>query len=187
MSLSTLKPVSYRTPPVAGANASLSKVSKVTMMNRQTHPPLQVKGKEKPMLQESLSATSRREMLHLTVASVGLVSLLLPASAEAAARNATMRQKILQKLEELRQKVGLPTPKDEGEENKPEGKPKVHNGTKEANPKVQKGATEKKPEANDEEKHTSTGQELKVSSSEGAVIPALPGIINGKSAETTLP
>lgn len=140
------------------------------------------------MLQESLSATSRREMLHLTVASVGLVSLLLPASAEAAARNATMRQKILQKLEELRQKVGLSKPKDEeGEENKPEGKPKVHNGTKEANPKVQKGATEKKPEANDEEKHTSTGQELKVSSSEGAVIPALPGIINGKSAETTLP
>lgn len=143
------------------------------------------------MLQESLSATSRREMLHLTVASVGLFSLLLPASAEAAARNATMRQKILQKLKELRQKFGLSKPKDEGEENKPEaeteGKSKVHNGTMEANPKVQNGATETKPEAKDEKKHTSTGHELKVTQSEGAVIPALPGIINGKSVETTLP
>ncbi|XP_057769426.1 uncharacterized protein LOC130989438 [Salvia miltiorrhiza] len=199
MSFSTLKPIACRIPPAAGPNESLSKVSKVAMMNTQAQPPLQAKGKE--LLQGSLSATSRREMMQLTAASVGLLSLVLPASAEAGTRNATMRQKILEKLEELRRMAGMSKPKDEGEEKKPkdetEGKSKVQSDTKEAKPtekdeseakpKVQHGGKETKAEAKDEKEQPSTTQESKVAPSEGPVIPALPGIINGKSIETTFP
>ncbi|XP_042025592.1 microtubule-associated protein 1B-like [Salvia splendens] len=198
MLLSSFKPVSCRIPPVAGANDSLSKVSDVTMMNRQAQPPLQAKGKEKSLLQESPSAKSRREMLHLTAASVGLLSLVFPSSAEAGTRNATMRRKIREKFEELRRKSGLSKPQDEGEEKKPkdeaEGKSKVQSGTKEAKPKpkdeseakpkVHHGGKETKAEIKDETEQPRTSKESK---HEGAMIPALPGIINDKPIETTLP
>ncbi|KAG6399014.1 hypothetical protein SASPL_140487 [Salvia splendens] len=150
-----------------------------------------VKGKEKLVLQESLSATSRREMMQLTAAaSVGLLSIVLPASAEASTRKATMRQKIREKFEELRRKAGLSKPKDEGEEKKQKdeagGKPKVQSGTKEAKPKpkVQHRGNGTKAEIKDETEQPSTSQESK---HEGPMIPALPGIINDKPIETTLP
>ncbi|KAL1568561.1 microtubule-associated protein 1B-like [Salvia divinorum] len=201
MSLSSYKPVSCRIPPVSGANDSLSKVSEVTMMNRQAQPPLQAKGKEKSILQESLYATSRREMMQLTAASVGLLFLVLPTSAEAGTRNATMRQKIREKFEELRRKAGLSKPKDEGEEKKPkdnaEGKSKAQSGTKEAKPKPKKeseakpkihhSGKEAKAEIKDETEQLDTSQESKVTPHERPLIPSLPGIINGKSIETTLP
>ncbi|KAL6577593.1 hypothetical protein OROMI_009921 [Orobanche minor] len=41
MLLTTSKPVSCGIPPAIGANYPNSKVSKVTMMNRQALPPLQ--------------------------------------------------------------------------------------------------------------------------------------------------
>ena len=158
-------------------------------------------GKEKLLLQESLSATSRREMMQLTAASVGLLSLVFPASAEASTRNATMRQKIREKFEELRRKAGLSKAKDEGEEKKPkdeaEGKSKVHSGTKDAKPKpkdetkakskVHHSGKETKAEIKDETEQPSTSQESKVAPHEGPMIPALPGIINDKPIETTLP
>ncbi|KAL0408955.1 UNVERIFIED_CONTAM: hypothetical protein Sradi_1829900 [Sesamum radiatum] len=77
-------------------------------------------------------------MMHLTAASLGLVSLLLPATAEARPRNATMRQKIMEKLEELRQKAGLSKPKEEDEEKKPKEE------TKDKNPKLEDKAEDKK-------------------------------------------
>lgn len=146
-------------------------------------------------------------MMQLTAASVGLLSLLLPASAEAGTRNATMRQKIMEKFEELRRMAGLSKPKDEGEEEKPkdetEGKSKAQNSTKEAKPKPMGEGEDKKPkdeseakpkvhngvkaEAKDEEEQPSTPQESKAAPNEGPFIPALPGIINGKPIETTLP
>lgn len=136
---------------------------------------IQVKEKVQPQLQENLSGTSRREMMHLTAASVGLLSLLLPASAEARPRNATMRQKIMDKLEELREKAGLSKPKDEqDQENKPkdgaESKSKIKDAAKETKPK-------------DEKKH----EKSTVPSAEGPSVPALPSIINDKVVETTLP
>ncbi|KAI3453114.1 hypothetical protein Pfo_009777 [Paulownia fortunei] len=183
MSLSNLKPVACRIPPVTGANGSHSKVSKATMMNRQARPPLQVKEKEKPLLQESFTATSRREMMHLTAASLGLLSLLVPAPAEARPRNATMRQKIMEKFEELRQKAGLSKPKDEGEEKKPkdevEDKSKLKDSTEATKPKVKDGGEEKNP--------ASTHQQATVPPNEEPLVPALPNILNGKIVETTLP
>ncbi|KAL1556575.1 hypothetical protein AAHA92_12178 [Salvia divinorum] len=187
MSLSTLKPVACRIPPAAGPNDPLSKVSRVTIMNRQAQPS-QVKGKEKLLLRESLSATSRREMMQLTAASVGLLSLVLPPSAEAGTENATMSQKIMDIFEELGRKAGLLKPKDEDKEKKPndetDGKSKVQSGTKEAKPKA-KDESEAKPKVHSGGKETP--QESKVAPNEGPVIPALPGIINGKPIETTLP
>ncbi|KAK6122361.1 hypothetical protein DH2020_043871 [Rehmannia glutinosa] len=175
MSLSTLKPaVACNIPPATGANGSHSKVSKVAMMNRQALPPLQVqvREKEKPLLQESFTATSRREMMHLTAASIGLLSLLLPASsAEARPRNATMRQKIMEKFEVLRQKAGLSKPKDtEGED---KSKQKVE--TEATKPKLKNGGEEKKVQNH----HSTPNEEIS--------IPALPNILNGKTVETTLP
>ncbi|KAL2233326.1 UNVERIFIED_CONTAM: hypothetical protein Sindi_1512600, partial [Sesamum indicum] len=145
--------------------------------------------KEKPLLQESLTITSRREMMHVTAASLSLVSLLLPATAEARPRNATVRQKIMEKLEELRQKAGLSKPKEEGEEKKPEEE------TKDKNPKLEDKkskpigeAEEKKAKLkdeaeeqklklkdnDDEKKPAATQQQPKVPQS----IPALPNILN---------
>lgn len=140
-------------------------------------------------------------MLQLTAASVGLLSLVFPASAEAGTRNTTMRQKIREKFEELRRKAGLSKPKDEGEEKKPkdeaEGKSKVQSGTKEvkpktkdeseAKPKVHHGGKETKADIKDETEKPSTSKESKVAPHEGPMIPALPGIINDKPTETTLP
>ncbi|KAK6122338.1 hypothetical protein DH2020_043958 [Rehmannia glutinosa] len=186
MSLSTLKPaVACSIPPATGANGSHSKVSKVTMMNRQAIPPLQclpvgfasvprfqVREKEKPLLQESFTATSRREMMHLTAASMGLLSLLLPASsAEARPRNATMRQKIMEKFEELRQKAGLSKPKDTEGEDKSMQKAE----TEAIKPKLKDGGEEKKVQNH----HSTPNEEIS--------IPALPNILNGKTVETTLP
>ncbi|KAK4423466.1 hypothetical protein Salat_1929400 [Sesamum alatum] len=179
MSLWTLKPVACRIPPVTGANGSHSKV---TMVNRQAPPHLQVKEKEEPLLQESLTiTTSRREMMHLTAASLGLVSLLLPATAEARPRNATMRQKIMEKLEELRQKAGLSKPKDEGEEKKPKEEPKDKIEDKKPKPNGSK-AEEKKPKLKDngdETKAATTEQQPKAAAPNGELsIPALPNILN---------
>ncbi|KAH6802180.1 hypothetical protein C2S51_033626 [Perilla frutescens var. frutescens] len=205
MSLSTFKTVACRISPVAGSNDSLSKVSNVTMMNRQAHPPLKVKAKDNSVLQECSSGTSRREMLQLTAGSVGLLSLMLPGSAEAGTRNASMRQKIMQKLEELRQKVGLSKPKDEGEEKKPkdemkgqskeeanpkakeEGEAKKPKDEGETKAKVHNGVKESKADPKDGKNQTGKVEESKVAPSEGAVIPSLPGILNGKSVETILP
>ncbi|KAL8531824.1 hypothetical protein ACS0TY_008430 [Phlomoides rotata] len=179
MSLSTLKPVACGIHPVAGANGSPSKLSKVTMMNRQAPPSLQVKEKEQPRLQESLKATSRREMVHLTAASVGLLSLLLPASAEARPRNATIRQKIMEKFEELREKAGLSKPKDEGQEKKPEdgveSKSKIQDGAKETKHKIMEKFEElkektglSKPKDEGQEKKPEDGVESKFKIQDGA-------------------
>ncbi|KAL8531823.1 hypothetical protein ACS0TY_008430 [Phlomoides rotata] len=199
MSLSTLKPVACGIHPVAGANGSPSKLSKVTMMNRQAPPSLQissrrnrnffspsiqshrtmVKEKEQPRLQESLKATSRREMVHLTAASVGLLSLLLPASAEARPRNATIRQKIMEKFEELREKAGLSKPKDEGQEKKPEdgveSKSKIQDGAKETKHKIMEKFEElkektglSKPKDEGQEKKPEDGVESKSKIQDGA-------------------
>ncbi|XP_047981631.1 uncharacterized protein LOC125222837 [Salvia hispanica] len=196
MSLSTLKPVSCCIPPAAGANDPLSKVSTNTMINTRAQPP-QVKGKEKLLLRKSLSATSRREMMQLTAASVGLLSLVLPPSAEADTGNA-----IMDIFGELGRKIGLIKPKDEGKEEKPkdesEGKSKVQSGStkeaklkpkdgSEAKPKAHDGGKESQAEIKDGKEQPSTPQESKVAPSEGPVIPALPGIINGKAIETALP
>ncbi|KAL0326908.1 UNVERIFIED_CONTAM: hypothetical protein Sangu_1768800 [Sesamum angustifolium] len=132
-------------------------------------------------------------MMHLTAASLSLVSLLLPATAEARPRNTTMRQKIMEKLEELRQKAGLSKPKDEGEEKKPkeetEGKtPKLEdkvedkkskpNGeVEEKKAKLKDEAEEQKPKLKDngdEKKPAATQQQPKAPQS----IPALPNILN---------
>lgn len=125
--------------------------------------------------------------MQLTAASVGLLSLMLPPAAEAAARNATMRQKIMEKFEELRQKAGLSKPKDEGEDKKPkdekEGKSKVESSTKEAKPQAKAEGEAKKVK---DESHGKANAET--DTKEGiAVIPALPGIINGTTVEITLP
>ncbi|XP_042010903.1 uncharacterized protein LOC121759401 [Salvia splendens] len=196
MSFSTLKQVSCCIPPAAGPNDPLSKVSRLTMINIQAQPP-QVKGKEKLLVRKSLSATSRREMMQLTAASVGLLSLVLPPSAEADTGNA-----IMEIFGELGRKIGLIKPKDEGKEEKPkdesEGKSKVQSGdTKEAKPKskdegeakskAHDSGKEAQAEINVEKEQPSTPQESKVAPSEGPVIPALPGIINGKAIETALP
>ncbi|GFP83507.1 hypothetical protein PHJA_000494100 [Phtheirospermum japonicum] len=171
MSVSTLKPVACRIPPAIGASGPNPKVSKVKIMNKQALPPLQVRGREKGKLvaQESSTVTSRREMMQLTAASIGLLSLLLPAApAEARPRNATMRQKIMEKLEELRQKAGLSKPKDEGEEKSE----KLKADDKETKPKLKNGGEEKKAQNHN-------GEILSV--------PSLPIIINGTTVETTLP
>ncbi|KAL2510977.1 Receptor-like protein 2 [Abeliophyllum distichum] len=52
--------------------------------------------------------------MHLAAASLGFLSLLLPESAEARTRNADIRKKIFEKLEELREKDSLSRPKVEG-------------------------------------------------------------------------
>ncbi|KAG6405553.1 hypothetical protein SASPL_133143 [Salvia splendens] len=218
MSFSTLKQVSCCIPPAAGPNDPLSKVSRLTMINIQAQPPQSgwlmasgsilfssdvilrlkhVKGKEKLLVRKSLSATSRREMMQLTAASVGLLSLVLPPSAEADTGNA-----IMEIFGELGRKIGLIKPKDEGKEEKPkdesEGKSKVQSGdTKEAKPKskdegeakskAHDSGKEAQAEINVEKEQPSTPQESKVAPSEGPVIPALPGIINGKAIETALP
>lgn len=100
--------------------------------------------------------------MHLTAASLGLLAFVLPLPAEARPRNGTMRQKIMDKLEELRRKAGLSKPKDEGEEKKPkaqvEEKSKLKNGDEGENPVT-----------------------------EEILIPGLPSIINGQTVETTLP
>lgn len=145
-----------------------------------------MKGKEKSDVQERFAATSRREMMQLTAASVGLLSLMLPPSAEAAARNATMRQKIMEKFEELRRKAGLSKPKDEGEDKKPkdekEGKSTAESSTEESKPKAKAEGEEKK--AIDKNQGKAHGEK---NVKEGVVIPALPGIINGATVEITLP
>lgn len=92
-------------------------------MNRQALPTVKVqiksmKEREQPLFQER-AAVSRREMMHLTSATLCFASLFLPATAEARSRNATMRQKIMEKLDELKQKAGLSKPKDEGKGNEP--------------------------------------------------------------------
>ncbi|PIN02798.1 hypothetical protein CDL12_24688 [Handroanthus impetiginosus] len=203
MSLSTLKPVASRIPPVNGGDGSHSKLSKVTVVNRQP-PPLQVKEKEKPLLQESFTATSRREMMQLTATSLSLLPLLLPASAEARTRNATMRQKILEKLEELRQKAGLSKPKDEGQEKKPKDevedkKLTLKNGgdekkqkdeVEDQKPKLKKESEENKAKLKDGgegKKPAATPQQPTLPQIEEPSFPALPGIINGKTAETIFP
>ncbi|XP_051144801.1 uncharacterized protein LOC127260859 isoform X2 [Andrographis paniculata] len=104
MALSNLRPVVCWIPPVTGPTGSHAKASKVEVLNRRVFPALQVKVKEESLLlHETASGSSRRELMQMTAASIGLL-LLLPASAEARPRNAAARQKILRKLEELRQK-----------------------------------------------------------------------------------
>lgn len=138
--------------------------------------------------------------MHLTAASLGLLSLVLPASAEARARNATMREKIMEKLEELRQKAGLSKPKDEGEEKKPndepkaglskpkdEGEEKKSKDEVEGKSKLQNGTKETKPKSKDEKEPSTRPQHSTVPPIEGPSVPALPSIINGKTVETTLP
>lgn len=135
-------------------------------------------------------------MMQLTAASVGLLSLMLPPSAEAATRNATMRQKIMEKFEELRRKAGLSKPKHEAEDKKPkdekEGKSKVESSTKEAKPEAKAEGEDKKAKAEGEEKKGKAESHGKANAEtdtkEGVVvIPALPGIINGTTVEITLP
>ncbi|EYU30056.1 hypothetical protein ABFS82_05G040300 [Erythranthe guttata] len=169
MSFTTLKPVTCRIPPVNGSNGPYTQLSRVTMMNRQALPPLQVKAeKEKQELQEkrSTATKSRREIMHLTTVSLGLAALLPPPPAEARARNATMRQKIMQKFEELRQKAGLSkSTKEEAEQEYDE--------------------EEKKPKA--EIKDKSNVKETTLPPKEELSVPTLPGIMNGTIVETTLP
>ncbi|XP_073301462.1 uncharacterized protein [Primulina huaijiensis] len=124
MSLSTLKPVTCRIPPATGENGSHPNASKVTLVNRQALPALKVqiksmKEREQPLLQERSTVSSRREMMHLTAATLCFTSLFFPATAEARPRNATAKQKIVEKLDELKQKAGLSKPKDEGKGNEP--------------------------------------------------------------------
>ncbi|CAA0832135.1 Unknown protein [Striga hermonthica] len=120
MSPSTLKPLVSGVPPAIKASNGRpqSKDSKVIMIKRQALLPLQVK--EKPLLPQtqSLTTKSRREMLQLTAASVSLLSLLLPPSAEARPRNATIKQKIMENFEELRKKAGVSKLEAKKEENK---------------------------------------------------------------------
>ncbi|XP_051144800.1 uncharacterized protein LOC127260859 isoform X1 [Andrographis paniculata] len=108
MALSNLRPVVCWIPPVTGPTGSHAKASKVEVLNRRVFPALQVQApvkvkEESLLLHETASGSSRRELMQMTAASIGLL-LLLPASAEARPRNAAARQKILRKLEELRQK-----------------------------------------------------------------------------------
>ncbi|XP_073135893.1 uncharacterized protein [Henckelia pumila] len=122
MLLSTLKPVTYRIPPAIGENGSHPNASKVALVNTQTLPPVKVqiksmKEREQPLLQESSTVFSRREMMPLTAVSLCFASLFFPATADARPRNATMRQKIMEKFDELKQKAGLSKPKDEGKGN----------------------------------------------------------------------
>ncbi|KAL8052966.1 hypothetical protein ABFX02_05G039900 [Erythranthe guttata] len=162
MSFATLKPVACRIPPANGSNGPC------TVLSRQALPPLQVKAeKVKQELQEKRSITtkSRREIMHLTAISLGLAALLPPPPAEARARNATMRQKIMQKFEELRQKAGLSkNTKEEAEQEYEE---------------------EKKPKA--EIKDKSNVKETTLPPKEELSVPTLPGIMNGTIVETTLP
>ncbi|GER39175.1 histone acetyltransferase of the CBP family 12 [Striga asiatica] len=119
MSPSTLQALVSGVPPaIKASNGPQSKDSKFIMIKRQAPFLLQVK--EKPLLAQtrSLTAKSRREMMQLTAASVSLLSLLLPPSAEARPRNATIKQKIMEKFEELRQKAGLSKLEAKKEENK---------------------------------------------------------------------
>ncbi|KAL6543824.1 hypothetical protein OROGR_010321 [Orobanche gracilis] len=51
MLLTTSKPVACGIPPAIGANYPNSKVSKVTMMNRQALPPLQILARSSPIQQ----------------------------------------------------------------------------------------------------------------------------------------
>ncbi|KAL3635996.1 hypothetical protein CASFOL_020543 [Castilleja foliolosa] len=158
MSAFTFKPVACRIPPEIGASSPNPKLSKVKMMNKQALPPLQVKGKENG--QESLTVTSRREIMQVAAAaSIGILSFLLPAPAEARPKNTTMRQKIMEKFEKLREKAGLSEPKDEGDE-----KSKVKDDEKETKPKPKNGSEEKKAQK----------QNGDISSG-----PTLPNIING--------
>lgn len=146
--------------------------------------------------------------MHLTAASLGLISLLLPATAEARPRNATLRQKIMEKLEELRQKAGLSKPKDEAEEKKPneeiedknskpkdkvedknskpndeagEKKAKLKDEAEEKKPNLKDEAEEKKPKLKDngeEKKPAASPPQTKVPPKGELSIPALPNILN---------
>ncbi|CAI9785436.1 unnamed protein product [Fraxinus pennsylvanica] len=201
MSLSTLRPASCRLPTVTGGNGSQSKVLKVEMVKRSTLPSLQAtKKEEKPLLQESFKATSRREIMHLAAASLGFLSLLLPESAEARTRNADIRRKILEKLEELREKAGFSKSKVEGEEKNPKdeaegkrSKPKVEGQEKnlkdeseEKNLKPKIEAEKKNSKPNDEiEGKKATPHQSTAPPSEGHPLP-LPSPINGKTVETNL-
>ncbi|KAL2518883.1 Uncharacterized protein Adt_15130 [Abeliophyllum distichum] len=173
MLLSSLKPASCRLPRITGGNGSPSKVSKVEMVKMATHPCLQAAKKEgKPILQETFKTTSRREIMHLAAASLGFLSLLLPESAEARTRNADIRKKIFEKLEELREKAGLSRPKVEGQEK---------------NPKDEAEAEEKnrKP-SNEIEGKKPTPQQSTAPSSDGGLPLPLPSLLNGKTVETNL-
>lgn len=79
-----------------------------------------MKEREQPLLQERSAVSTRREMMHLTATTLCFASLFFPATAEARPRNATMRQKAMEKLDELKQKAGLSKPKDKGKGNEPE-------------------------------------------------------------------
>ncbi|CAA2969836.1 Hypothetical predicted protein [Olea europaea subsp. europaea] len=181
MSSSTLRPASCRLPPVTRGSGSQSKVLKVEMVKRPALPCLQAtKKEEKPLLQEFFKATSRREIMHLAAASLGFLSLLLPESAEARTRNADIRKKILEKLEELREKAGFSKPKVEGQEKNPKDEAEE----KKLKPKIE--AEEKNTKPNDEiEGKKATPQHSTAPPSEGLPLP-LPSIINGKTVETNL-
>ncbi|KAL2465311.1 Uncharacterized protein Adt_41162 [Abeliophyllum distichum] len=116
------------------------------------------------------NTTSRREIMHLAAASLGFLSLLLPESAEARTRNADIRKKIFEKLEELREKDGLSRPKVEGQEK---------------NPKDDAEAEEKnrKPSIEIEGKKPTPQQSTAPSSDGGLPLPLL-SLLNGKTVET---
>ncbi|CAA2969838.1 Hypothetical predicted protein [Olea europaea subsp. europaea] len=201
MSSSTLRPASCRLPPVTRGSGSQSKVLKVEMVKRPALPCLQAtKKEEKPLLQEFFKATSRREIMHLAAASLGFLSLLLPESAEARTRNADIRKKILEKLEELREKAGFSKPKVEGQEKNPkdeaeEKKSNAKDEGQEKNPKDEAEEKKLKPKIEAEEKNTKPNDEIEgkkatpqhstAPPSEGLPLP-LPSIINGKTVETNL-
>ncbi|KAL2546203.1 uncharacterized protein Fot_15436 [Forsythia ovata] len=182
MSLSSLKPASCRLPPITGGNGSLSKVSKVEMVKMAALPCLQAAKKEgKPILQETFKTTSRREIMHLAAASLGFLSLLLPESAEARPRNADVRKKIFEKLEELREKAGLSGPKVEGQEKNPKDEAEE----KKSKPKTKDEEKNRKP-INEIEGKKPTPQQSTAPPSDGGLPLPLPSLLNGKTVETNL-
>ncbi|KAL2523922.1 Uncharacterized protein Adt_08976 [Abeliophyllum distichum] len=136
---------------------------------------LQAAKKEgKPILQETFKTTSRREIMHLAAASLGFLSLLLPESAEARTRNADIRKKIFEKLEELREKAGLSRPKVEGQEKNPKDEAEAEAGEKNRKP------------SNEIEGKKPTPQQSTAPSSDGGLPLPLLSLLNGKTVETNL-
>lgn len=124
--------------------------------------------------------------MNLTAAALGVLTLLSTAPAEARTKNPSIRQRIFEKLEKLREKAGLSKRKDEDVDKKPkyQDKPsKPTNEKEEDKLKTKIEAEDKKPKPN------GAGEEKKIAapSKEGPSIPALPNILNGSEVETTLP
>lgn len=147
-----------------------------------------MKEREQSLWQERSAVSSRREMMHLTAVTLCFSSLFFPETAEARPRNATMRQKIMEKLDELKQKAGLSKPKDEGKGNEPKD-----NEAKESKPINEMYGS--KAKSKDDDAGTNLGaasQQTPAQAPEkvpsGPTLPTLPPLnfLTGRTVETSV-